>query len=79
MRQNYPGGSRFINQPPNGRRRNQYVAQSVNIRQNPAVKLINKDNVLIPNSSRDAKKHIRNQSNDDKLMEVEGFDQAGIQ
>ena len=42
--------------------------------------------MLIPNSSRgDAKKHLRHVSNDDQLMEVEGFDggdqvsvQAGI-
>ena len=34
---------------------------------------------MIPNSSRDAKKHIRNQSNDDKLMEVEGFENGTIQ
>ena len=43
------------------------------------MKLINKDNVLIPNSSRgDGKKHLRHVSNDDQLMEVEGFD-GGIQ
>ena len=48
----------------------------MNVRNNPAVKLINKDNVLIPNSSRggDGKKHLRHVSNDDQLMEVEGFD-----
>jgi hypothetical protein len=51
----------------------------VNVRNNPAVKLINKDNVLVPNSSRgDGKKHLRHVSNDDQLMEVEGFD-GGIQ